>query len=107
MLILESSKYLLSLGLAQSPYFSPLFGPLSELLPISLLTMSYLVAEVHGGQAVDQAILVLETLLSHVEGLLHCHRKCHAKCKDKAPKKQHNIGEVDMVRGPSWRTNKR
>lgn len=86
MLVLESSQYLLALCLPLSADLTAFLGSLAQLLPITLLALTDLVTEVHGRQAIDQTILILEALLCHVKGLLHCHSEGHTKSQYEATK---------------------
>lgn len=75
----ETSESISSFLCSHGPRQLPLVGSFPYLVALAVLSLSHLVAEVHGSQAVHEAILVLEALLCHVEGLLHGHRKGDAE----------------------------
>ena len=106
MAILESCKHLLPLSLSKTSLLTALIRSQSELLPISLLTLSHLIAKVHGCKTINQTILILETLLGHIQCLLHCHGKCDTKREDEAGEDQNNVQEIDSMRSTPRRANK-
>lgn len=99
MLSLKCCQHLSPLSLVQPPLFSSLLHISSEYLSVSFLALSELVAEVHGSETIDQATLILEALLSHVECLLHRHCEGDAEGEDKAAKKEDDVDEVNVVGG--------
>lgn len=96
------SKSLIPLNLSDPPLLSPLIGPFSCRLPISVLPLPHLVGEVHAREPIHQTILVLEALLSHVECFLHGHREGDAERKDEAGEEKDDVDEVDVMSGSSW-----
>jgi hypothetical protein len=80
----KSSEDLCPLFLALPPLSSPLLLPFPHSFSVTHLSLSYLVAEVHRSKSVHQAVLILETLLSHVQSFLHGHCESYTKRKDKA-----------------------
>ena len=79
-------EYLRSLLLPLPPLAPPLRLPLPHGLSVSHLSLSHLIAEVHGGKSIHQAVLVLETLLSHVQSFLHRHCESYTEGKNEAGK---------------------
>lgn len=106
MATLEGCKHLFSLCLSKTSLFTTLVRSLAELLPVPLLTLSHLIAKVHGRETINQAVLILETLLRHIQCLLHCHGKCNTKREDEAGENENDVQEVDSVRGTSGCANK-
>lgn len=103
---LESCKNLLSFSLSLASLFSAVLCPLPKLLTVPFLILSDLVAEIHGCQSVNKTVLILETLLSHIERFLHSHCKSHAQSKHKAYQNQNDIQEIYPVRGAARGANK-
>ena len=87
--------------------FSPFIGPLSKLLSISLLALPHLKTKVHRSKPIDKTVLILETLLGHIEGFLHRHGECHAESYNEAAQYEADVYEVDMMGWTSGRANKR
>lgn len=80
----ERSEDLRPLLCPLPPLASPLRLPLPHGIPIPLLSLPDLIAEVHGGDSVHETIFILETLLSHIQGLLHSHGEGHAEGEHEA-----------------------
>lgn len=104
---LESRQNLGSFGLPYSSLLPSLLCTQPKLLPVVLLALPNLIAEVHGCEPIDKAGLILKTLLGHVERLLHRHREGDAKCEDEAAEQEDDVNEIDMVRSAPWRANER
>lgn len=105
MLHLECSEDLRSLRLPNPSLLSSLLRSHPKLLPVPLLARSDLIAEIHRGEPIDKAGLILETLLGHIEGLLHCHCERHAQGEHEAAQQQDDINKVDMMRSAPRRAH--
>jgi hypothetical protein len=61
--------------------------------------------KIHLGQSVYQTVLILKTLLCHVQSLLHCHCEGNTKRENKTSYYQNNINKINLMSGASWRAS--
>jgi hypothetical protein len=96
------SKGLISLELSDPSLLPPLIGPSSLNVSVSILPLSHLVGEVHGGEPVHETVFILEALLGHIKRLLHSHRECNTEGEYETAEEENDIYKVNMMRRTSW-----
>jgi len=101
----KCTKGISSLLCSHSSIFSSSLSPFSHGSSVLVLTASHLVREVHWCESIHQAVFVLETLLSHIQSLLHGHRESDAEWKNEAGQKDDNVDKVNVVRDASGRAH--
>lgn len=94
---LVSGKEVISLKLAMLSFEAAVLLTDQLFLSLGLVPAADLEREVVGREAVDQAILVGEPLLGHVDCFGDEHRKGKAQADDEAEEKHHNVCEVNVV----------